>query len=136
MSAMADDRYVSAEQLAQIVPYSARQIRRLAEAGSFPPPVKFGERKNLWLRAEVEAWLRTKEEERAMPACWVCGSPANRVMGGKQCCSRHTQYSRHPDDPPPEPCAIGGCGAPSNRREYGLAFCASHNSYDLPPRAA
>ena len=53
MSAVADDRYVSAEEIAQIVPYSARQIRRLAEGGGFPPPVKFGERKNLWVRAEV-----------------------------------------------------------------------------------
>jgi hypothetical protein len=55
-------------------------------------------------------------------------------MAGKQWCSRHTQYSAHPDDPAPDRCAV--CEAPSNRREYGLPFCPAHNSYDLPPRAA
>jgi predicted DNA-binding transcriptional regulator AlpA len=128
MAAMTSDaRYVSAEEIAEIVPYSARQIRRLAESGGFPRPVQFGERKVLWVRAEVEAWLRSKEEEKGM-ACWVCGSPATRVKGGRQCCSKHSQYSAGPDDPPPDPCAVARCGAPSNRREYGLPFCAAHNS--------
>ena len=131
----AASRYVIEDELGELgVRYSDRHLRRLEASGDFPARVKLGERKSVWVRAEVEAWLRSKEEARAM-SCWVCDAPASRVMDGRQCCSVHTHLSRHPDDPPPAPCAAPGCGADSNRAEYGHPLCVGHGPADLPPRS-
>ena len=114
---------------------SERQLRRLEAEGKFPQRIHLSTYRVAWDADEIERWCQARRDAREpVMSCWVCGAPATRVMAGKQCCSRHTQYGAHPSDPPPDPCAV--CEAPSNRRESGLPFCRAHNSYDLPPRAA
>jgi predicted DNA-binding transcriptional regulator AlpA len=52
------NQYVKASQLRDLgVPYTVQNIKTLAD---FPKPVQFGERKQLYIRAEVEAWVANK----------------------------------------------------------------------------
>ncbi len=51
---------------AERVGYSTRQIRRLADAGKFPPPVRLN-RAVGFVEAEVEAWLQGRIEASRAP---------------------------------------------------------------------
>lgn len=48
---------VSASQLAAEFGLQPRFLQKLAEAGSFPKPIRFGKRLLRFSRAQVQAWL-------------------------------------------------------------------------------
>ena len=51
---------VDAEQIAAFLGCSAKHIRRLAELGQFPKPVKVG-RLRRWCRQAVELWIEQQQ---------------------------------------------------------------------------
>lgn len=50
-------QYVSAAELAAEFGLQPRFLQKLAEAGSFPKPIRFGKRLLRFSRAQVQAWL-------------------------------------------------------------------------------
>jgi predicted DNA-binding transcriptional regulator AlpA len=57
-------RIIAKRELAQLVPYSQSQIRRLEESGSFPVRVRLGPGRVGWPLREVLRWLQAREAER------------------------------------------------------------------------
>ncbi|MGB8854351.1 MAG: helix-turn-helix domain-containing protein [Pirellulales bacterium] len=53
---------VDAEQIAAFLGCSVKHVRRLAELGQFPKPVKVG-RLRRWRRQAVELWIETQQGE-------------------------------------------------------------------------
>lgn len=48
---------LKAKQIAAFIGCSAKHVRRLAESGEFPKPVKAGKKMLRWPREAVERWL-------------------------------------------------------------------------------
>ncbi len=46
------------------IKFSKAQRNRLIRGGKFPRPVRIGQRTNVWLESEVDAWLAEKIAER------------------------------------------------------------------------
>jgi predicted DNA-binding transcriptional regulator AlpA len=57
-------RIIDKRELAQLIPYSQSQIRRLEESGSFPLRVRLGPGRVGWPLREVLHWLQVRQEER------------------------------------------------------------------------
>lgn len=53
---------VDAEQIAAFLGCSVKHVRRLAELGQFPKPMKVG-RLRRWRRQAVELWIETQQGE-------------------------------------------------------------------------
>jgi predicted DNA-binding transcriptional regulator AlpA len=53
--------YMRQKELMEVVPFSPATLWRLVKAGKFVRPVKLSDRITAWNRAEVQAWLLTKE---------------------------------------------------------------------------
>ena len=51
---------LSKKQVREIVLYSPAHIARLEKAGLFPKRVQLGPGRVGWVKAEVEAWVRTR----------------------------------------------------------------------------
>lgn len=56
--------YMRQKELMKLVPFSPATLWRMVKAGTFIKPVKLSDRITAWNRAEIQAWLRAKEEER------------------------------------------------------------------------
>ena len=57
-------KMISSEQLADIVPYSQNQLRRLEAQGRFPKRVRIGPNRVAWVQEEIERWFETRMDER------------------------------------------------------------------------
>ena len=55
--------YVRVSQLTKMIPVSKASIWRKVKDGSFPKPVKLGERITAWHMDDIEAWLAARHEE-------------------------------------------------------------------------
>jgi len=49
--------FIVAEEIAQRIPYSQNQLRRLEAQGTFPKRVRIGANRVAWVRAEIEHWI-------------------------------------------------------------------------------
>lgn len=47
------------------IDFSRTHIHRLITAGKFPKPMFLGQRKRVWIEAEIEQWLADRAQERA-----------------------------------------------------------------------
>ena len=57
-------KILKAKQVAEEINVSVPQIYRLVSIGSFPKPIKLGERGSAWLVSEVDAWLQSRVDLR------------------------------------------------------------------------
>ena len=48
---------IVADEIAQRIPYSQNQLRRLEAQGSFPKRVRIGANRVAWVREEVDQWI-------------------------------------------------------------------------------
>ena len=55
---------IVADEIAQRIPYSQNQLRRLEAQGSFPKRVRIGANRVAWVRQEVDDWLKSRISER------------------------------------------------------------------------
>jgi prophage regulatory protein len=55
--------YARMKQLTEMVPMSKATIWRKVKAGTFPKPVKLGERITAWHMDDIEAWLAERHQE-------------------------------------------------------------------------
>jgi predicted DNA-binding transcriptional regulator AlpA len=55
--------YVRMSKLTEMVPMSKATIWRKVKAGTFPKPVKLGERITAWHTDGIEAWLAARHQE-------------------------------------------------------------------------
>lgn len=53
-------RLMSPKQASEATTFSRAMLSTMAEAGTFPKPVKLGDRRIAFVRAEVEEWLDAK----------------------------------------------------------------------------
>jgi len=53
-----DDRLIDTRDVALLVKVRPKTLRRLAKAGDFPAPRRFG-RRYRWLASEIQTYLRT-----------------------------------------------------------------------------
>jgi predicted DNA-binding transcriptional regulator AlpA len=56
-------RYIRQRELLAQLPFSAATLWRMVRAGTFVRPIKLSPRVTAWNRAEVEAWLRAREDQ-------------------------------------------------------------------------
>jgi prophage regulatory protein len=56
-------KYVRMSQLIEIVPMSKATIWRKLKDGTFPKPVKLGDRITAWRLDQIEAWLAARHGE-------------------------------------------------------------------------
>ena len=47
-------------EIAQRIPYSQNQLRRLEAQGSFPKRVRIGANRVAWVRQEIDDWIETR----------------------------------------------------------------------------
>ena len=52
---------VDAEEIAQFLGCSPKHVRRMADSGQFPKPVKVGRLKR-WPREAIEEWINSQQE--------------------------------------------------------------------------
>jgi len=55
-------RFIRMRDLVKMVPVSKAHIWRLVQAGKFPRPIKLSEKCTAWKVADIEDWLKAKEE--------------------------------------------------------------------------
>lgn len=55
-----EDRLISWQELARLLPYSRQHIFRLERAGQFPRRVKLGARRIAWWLPEITQWMRSR----------------------------------------------------------------------------
>ncbi len=55
---------IVADEIAQRIPYSQNQLRRLEAQGSFPKRVRIGANRVAWVRQEIDDWLKSRIAER------------------------------------------------------------------------
>ena len=53
---------VDAEEIAQFLSCSPKHVRRMADSGQFPKPVKVGRLKR-WPRKAIEQWINSQQEK-------------------------------------------------------------------------
>jgi len=61
---MERERLIALPEVKQRTSLGKTTIYERIAAGTFPRPVKLGERRVAWLESEVEAWIRERIEER------------------------------------------------------------------------
>ena len=61
---MYKSKVLKAKQVAEEINVSVPQVYKLASKGTFPKPIKLGERGSGWLTSEIEAWLQSKVDAR------------------------------------------------------------------------
>jgi len=52
--------FIVADEIAQRIPYSQNQLRRLEAQGTFPKRVRIGANRVAWVRAEIEHWINDR----------------------------------------------------------------------------
>ena len=55
---------IVADEIAQRIPYSQNQLRRLEAQGSFPKRVRIGANRVAWVRQEVDQWIEARVKAR------------------------------------------------------------------------
>jgi len=55
---------IVADEIAQRIPYSQNQLRRLEAQGSFPKRVRIGANPVAWVRAEIDDWIEARMNAR------------------------------------------------------------------------
>jgi prophage regulatory protein len=55
---------IVADEIAQRIPYSQNQLRRLEAQGSFPKRVRIGANRVAWVRQEVDQWIEERVNAR------------------------------------------------------------------------
>lgn len=55
---------IVADEIAQRIPYSQNQLRRLEAQGSFPKRVRIGANRVAWVREEVDQWIEERVNAR------------------------------------------------------------------------
>jgi prophage regulatory protein len=61
-STLPDKPYLSRREICAVISVSARTLRAWAADGRFPRPLKLGSNCWRWKTADVERWLREKED--------------------------------------------------------------------------
>jgi prophage regulatory protein len=56
--------FIVADEIAQRIPYSQNQLRRLEAQGTFPKRVRIGANRVVWVREEVDHWVAARLNER------------------------------------------------------------------------
>lgn len=51
---------IVADEIAQRIPYSQNQLRRLEAQGSFPKRVRIGANRVAWVRSEIDQWIEAR----------------------------------------------------------------------------
>jgi prophage regulatory protein len=51
---------IVADEIAQRIPYSQNQLRRLEAQGTFPKRVRIGANRVAWVREEVDHWIAAR----------------------------------------------------------------------------
>ena len=54
--------YVRVNQLTKLIPMSKASVWRKVKDGTFPKPVKLGDRITAWHMDDIEAWLAARHE--------------------------------------------------------------------------
>ena len=57
-------KVLKVKQVAEEINVSVPQVYRLVSIGSFPKPIKLGERGSGWLTSEIDAWLQSRIDAR------------------------------------------------------------------------
>jgi prophage regulatory protein len=57
-------KVLKVKEVAEEINVSVPQIYRLVSIGSFPKPIKLGERGSGWLITEIDAWLQSRVDLR------------------------------------------------------------------------
>ena len=57
-------KVLKVKEVAEEINVSVPQIYRLVSIGSFPKPIKLGERGSGWLITEIDAWLQSRVDAR------------------------------------------------------------------------
>ena len=57
-------KILKAKQVAEEINVSVPQVYKLASKGTFPKPIKLGERGSGWLTSEIDAWLQSRVDQR------------------------------------------------------------------------
>jgi prophage regulatory protein len=60
---MSNVLYIRIAQLIKLIPVSRASIWRKVKDGTFPKPVKLGDRITAWDMKDIEAWLTERHEE-------------------------------------------------------------------------
>ncbi len=60
---MSNVLYIRIAQLIKLIPVSRASIWRKVKDGTFPKPVKLGDRITAWDMKDIEAWLADRHEE-------------------------------------------------------------------------
>ena len=55
---------IVADEIAQRIPYSQSQLRRLEAQGSFPKRVRIGANRVAWVREEIDNWIKDRMNAR------------------------------------------------------------------------
>tara|TARA_B100001093_G_C26636596_1_gene931242 strand:+ start:180 stop:392 length:213 start_codon:yes stop_codon:yes gene_type:complete len=55
---------IVADEIAQHIPYSQNQLRRLEAQGSFPKRVRIGANRVAWVREEIDNWIKDRMNAR------------------------------------------------------------------------
>lgn len=56
------DELLSHSDLARLgISYSYTNLWRMWKAGTFPPPIKLGARRNAWRRSDIENWIASRQ---------------------------------------------------------------------------
>jgi prophage regulatory protein len=56
--------FIVADEIAQRIPYSQNQLRRLEAQGTFPKRVRIGANRVAWVRAEIDGWITARVNSR------------------------------------------------------------------------
>jgi prophage regulatory protein len=56
--------FIVADEIAQRIPYSQNQLRRLEAQGSFPKRVRIGANRVAWVREEIDDWIEARMNAR------------------------------------------------------------------------
>ena len=51
---------IVADEIAQRIPYSQNQLRRLEAQGGFPKRVRIGANRVAWVRQEIDQWIEER----------------------------------------------------------------------------
>ena len=55
---------IVADEIAQRIPYSQNQLRRLEAQGGFPKRVRIGANRVAWVRQEIDQWIEARMNAR------------------------------------------------------------------------
>lgn len=61
------DRFITRDELRQLVPYSDMHLWRLERDGKFPKRVKIGAKRVGWIEKEIRDWMAARAAARTPP---------------------------------------------------------------------